>query len=218
MKYKDHFGLFKLNGEMLLPPVFTYIDYFSNDRIRVFWSTMVMKTWNQITKIPDSIPYYNPNSLEYRASKRTALCDACGSILNNLEYELIGAFINEYARAYKGITIKDDKIISKQVGVIDINGNTILDPNYDIIWLFENYSYAQVKREGVYGISNLINGNTKMFDNLKIKHLWKLDEQGRCLYSEDCVYDEEEECWTGGTRGLLNPDGVLIQAGKYKFR
>ena len=47
--------------------------------------------------------------------------------------------------------------------------------------------------------------------------MWNLDKFGRCLYSENCVFDWGAETWEGGTTGLIDMNGIIVPADEYDY-
>lgn len=230
VKDGDCYGLFDLNGKTILPPIFTDINYIAKDRILVEWNLNIAKEWDNTGYIPgNSYTKYkgSDGDLDYRACNRSALCNSKGEIINDKELSYVENFVNNYAKAYKKIVkgkiklntkievIEVDAIKYRQVGVIDLSGNTIVQPIYDSIVLYKKSAYAKVCKDGKYGIIHLPSNSIKMYDDVLIKHMWDVDALGRCVYSEDCEYDDNSDDWIGGTRGVLNPQGVLVLPGKY---
>lgn len=226
----DCYGLFDLEGRTILPPIFTDIYYIAEDRIIVEWNLNIVKEWDKMGYTPgNSYTKYkgSDGDLDYRACNRSALCNSKGEIINDKELLYVGNFIGNYAKAYKKIekgkiklntkieVIEADAIKYRQVGVIDLSGNTIVQPIYDRIDLYKKSAYAKVCKDGKYGIIHLPSKSIKMYDDVPIKHLWDVDALGRCVYSEDCEYNDDRYDWVGGTRGVLNPQGVLVPPGKY---
>lgn len=209
----DCYGIFDLKGNVIFPPVFTSIEYINQDRIKVTWNLSIITEWNrhEYTKISNYKGYGN----DYLVKNRSALCNLKAEIVNDKEILFIGKFINGYARAYKEITIEDERVQMKQVGVIDTSGETIIPLIYDGIVIYEDSSYIRVRKDGKFGIAHLKSKTVKMFNELDIKHMWEIDEFGRCVYSTDCKYSNKSEDWIGGTRGVLNENGILVPAGKY---
>ena len=209
----DCYGIFDLKGNVIFPPIFTSIEYINQDRIKVTWNLSIITEWNrqEYTKINNYKGYGN----DYLVKNRSALCNLKAEIVNDKEILFIGNFINGYARAYKEITIEDERVQMKQVGVIDTSGETIIPLIYDGIIIYEDSSYIRVRKDGKFGIAHLKSKTVKMFNELDIKHMWEIDEFGRCVYSTDCKYSNKSEDWIGGTRGVLNENGILVPAGKY---
>lgn len=209
----DCYGIFDLKGNAIFPPIFTSIEYINQDRIKVTWNLSIITEWNrqEYTKINNYKGYGN----DYLVKNRSALCNLKAEIVNDKEILFIGKFINGYARAYKEITIEDERVQMKQVGVIDTSGETIIPLIYDGIVIYEDSSYIRVRKDGKFGIAHLKSKTVKMFNELDIKHMWEIDEFGRCVYSTDCKYNNKSEDWIGGTRGVLNENGILVSAGKY---
>lgn len=122
---------------------------------------------------------------------------------------------------YKAIHILSNNVIiakndNDNCGVFNDSGNIIMDFIYDLIEPQENSFYAIVKKGQTYGIANLETNEVVLFDKLKIKHMWNLDKYGRCLYSENCIFDWEYKTWEGGTTGFIDVNGIIIPTGEYE--
>lgn len=229
----DCYGLFDLKGRTILPPIFTDIYYIAEDRIIVEWNLNIVKEWDKMGYTPgNSYTKYkgSDGDLDYRACNRSALCNSKGEIINDKELLYVENFIGNYAKAYKKIekgkiklntkieVVEVDAIKYRQVGVIDLSGNTIVQPIYDSIVLYKDSLYVKVCKDKKYGIIHLPSKSIKMYDDVPIMHMWDVDALGRCVYSEDCEYAkccDDSWDWVGGTRGVLNPQGVLVPPGKY---
>ena len=146
----DCYGIFDLKGNVIFPPIFTSIEYINQDRIKVTWNLSIITEWNrqEYTKINNYKGYGN----DYLVKNRSALCNLKAEIVNDKEILFIGNFINGYARAYKEITIEDERVQMKQVGVIDTSGETIIPLIYDGIIIYEDSSYIRVRKDGKFGI------------------------------------------------------------------
>lgn len=213
----DYYGIFTLKGKSIFPPIFTSIGYVAEDRIRVTWNLEIAQEWT-----PNN--YTSGGSRRKvgelrKKNNRSALCNSKGEIVNDKEFLYIGKFVNHYACAYREIT---DEGKLKQAGVIDVSGKTIIPPIYDSIVLYEKSSYAWVRKKGERGIIHLKSGTKCMFENLHIKFKGDIDKLGRCVYSEDCKYEEKYDeyigwvsNWIGGTYGVLSIKGIIVPVGKY---
>jgi len=123
---------------------------------------------------------------------------------------------------YKTIHILSNNVIvakneNNNWGVFNGNGSVIMDFVYDLIEPQENSFYAIVKKGKTYGIANIEMNDIVLFDELKIKYMWNLDKFGRCLYSENCVFDLGAETWEGGTTGLIDMNGIIVPADEYDY-
>lgn len=212
---EDCYGLFDLKGNTIFPPIFTSIKYIGKDRIKVTWNLTIATKWDRKDYIPASNNKYEGYDNDYYINNRSAICNSNAEIVNDKEIVVVGKFINGYARAYKDITMENGRILLKQVGVIDVSGRTVIPHIYDGIIIYENSQYIRIRKGRTYGIANLESGTTKMFNQLDIKHMWNIDNLGRCIYSDDCEYDADCEDWIGGTRGVLTIKGILVPTGKY---
>lgn len=211
----DCYGIFDLKGNIIFPPIFTSIEYISEERLKVTWNLKFATKWSRNDYIPGSDCKYKGYDNDYLVNNRSAICNSKAEIINDKEIILVGKFINGYARAYKEVTIEKGRVQLKQAGVVDTSGKTIIPLIYDGIITYENSPYIRLRKNGKYGIGNLNSGKQKMFNKLDIKHLWDIDKLGRCVYSEDCEFDSDNDEWIGGTRGVLNIKGVLVSTGKY---
>lgn len=126
---------------------------------------------------------------------------------------MVSEFTGKYAKVYNEIKTEKCKIILKKVGIIDLDGNTVVPPEYDRISLYK-HSFAKLRKGKIYGIVNLPSKKITMFESLHINRMWNLDEYGRCLYSTDWAYDKEDEEWKG-TKGVLSCNGVIVPPKKY---
>lgn len=211
----DCYGIFDLKGNTIFPPIFTSIEYIGKDRIKVTWNLTITTKWDRKDYIPAPKNKYKGHDIDYYINNRSAICNFNAEIVNDKEIIGVGKFINGYARAYKDVTLEKGRILSKQVGVIDVSGRTVIPHIYDDIIISENSQYIIIRKGRTYGIANLESGTTKMFNQLDIKHMWDIDNLGRCIYSDDCEYDDDSEDWIGGTRGVLTIKGILVPTGKY---
>ena len=210
----DCYGLYSTNGKCILPVIFYIINHIAKNRIRVVWNLQIAKSWNK-NKYEKGISNdkFKGSGKEFQVNQRAALCDLSGTILNDKQYLYVSKFIGKYAKAYKEIKVVKNKTKLCQAGVIDIDGNTLVSPEYDRIFLYE-HSFAKLRKGKIYGIANLLSKKITMFDSLKIAKMWELDKYGRCLYSTDWAYNEEKKVWIG-TIGVLGFDGIIIPPKKY---
>lgn len=102
-----------------------------------------------------------------------------------------------------------------QGGVIDKNGNELIPCIYDKVTLYPPH-YALCVRNKIFTIVDFGENKQISFPKMDIKHVYYIDKLGRCLYSEDCVYNNKKEHWEGGTKGVLSIEGVIIPSGKYE--
>ena len=211
----DCYGIFDLKGNIIFPPIFTSIEYISEERIKVTWNLKFATKWSRNDYIPGSDSKYKGYDNDYLVNNRSAICNSKAEIINDKEIILVGKFINGFARAYKEVTIEKGRVQLKKAGVVDTSGKTIIPLIYDGIIIYENSPHIRLRKNGKYGIGDLKSGKQKMFNKLDIKHLWDIDKLGRCVYSEDCEFDSDNDEWIDGTRGVLNLKGGLVPTGKY---
>lgn len=210
----DCYGLYNTKGKCILPVIFSKINHVAKNRIRVVWNLKIAKSWDKDKyEKGDSVYKFQGSGTEYEINQRAALCDSCGTILNDKQYLFVSKFTGKYAKVYNEIKVENYKIILSQTGVIDLDGNTLVPPEYDRIFLYE-HSFAKLRKGKIYGIVNLPSKKITMFESLQINRMWDLDEYGRCLYSTDWTYDKENEEWKG-TKGVLSFDGVIVPPKKY---
>lgn len=210
----DCYGLYDIKGKCILPVIFSEINYVAKNRIRVVWNLKIAKSWDKDKyEKGDSVYKFQGSGTEYEVNQRAALCDSCGTILNNKQYLFVSRFTGKYAKVYNEIKVENYKTILSQTGVIDLDGNTLVPLEYDRIFLYE-HSFAKLRKGKIYGIVNLPSKKITMFESLQINRMWDLDEYGRCLYSTDWAYDKEDEEWKG-TKGVLSFDGVIVPPKKY---
>lgn len=210
----DCYGLFNTKGKCILPVIFSVINHVAKNRIRVVWNLEIAKSWDKDKYEKGNSTYkFKGSGTEYEVNQRAALCDSSGTILNDKRYLYVSKFTGKYAKVYNEIKVENYKTILSQAGVIDLDGNTLVPPEYDRIFLYE-HSFAKLRKGKIYGIANLPSKKITMFESLQIIRMWDLDEYGRCLYSTDWTYDEKDEEWKG-TKGVLNFDGVIVPPKKY---
>lgn len=211
---RDCYGLYDIKGKCILPVIFSEINHIAKNRIRVVWNLKIAKSWDKDKyEKGSSSDKYLGSGTEYKVNQRAALCDSCGTILNDKQYLFVSRFTGKYAKVYNEIKVENYKTIFRQTGVIDLDGNTLVSPEYDHIFLYK-HSFAKLQKGKIYGIVNLPSKKIRMFESLQINRMWDLDEFGRCLYSTDWVYDKEDEEGKG-TKGVLSFDGVIVPPKKY---
>ena len=210
----DCYGLYNTNGKCILPVIFSVINHVAENRIRVVWNLEIAKSWDKDQYEKGNSAYkFHGSGTEYKINQRSALCDSFGTILNDKRYLVVSEFTGKYAKVYNEIKTEKCKIILKKVGIIDLDGNTVVPPEYDRISLYK-HSFAKLRKGKIYGIVNLPSKKITMFESLHINRMWNLDEYGRCLYSTDWAYDKEDEEWKG-TKGVLSCNGVIVPPKKY---
>lgn len=210
----DCYGLYDTKGKCILPVVFLEINHIAKNRIRVVWNLEIVKSWDKDQYEKGNSTYKSQGfGIEYEINQRAALCDSYGTILNDKQYLYISKFTGKYAKVYKEIKVENYTIILSQVGIIDLDGNTVVPPEYNRISLYK-HSFAKLRKGKICGIANLTTKKITMFESLQIIRMWDLDEYGRCLYSTDWTYDKVDEKWIG-TKGVLSFDGIIVPPKKY---
>ena len=210
----DCYGLYNTKGKCILPVIFSKINHVAKNRIRVVWNLNIAKSWEKDKyEKGNSVYKFQGSGTEYEVNQRAALCDSCGIILNDKQNLYVSEFTGKYAKVYNEIKVENYKTLLSQVGVIDLDCNTLVPPEYDRIFLYE-HSFAKLRKGKIFGIANLPSKKITMFESLQINRMWDLDEYGRCLYSTDWAYDKEDEEWKG-TKGVLSFDGVIVPPEKY---
>ena len=217
----DCYGLYNTKGKCILPVIFSVINHVAKNRIRVVWNLNIAKSWEKDKYEKGNSVYKFQGSEKYEVNQRAALCDSCGTILNDKQNLYVSEFTGKYATVYNEIKVENyktiagviDKTILSQVGVIDLDGNTLVPPEFDRIFLYE-HSFAKLRKGKTYGIVNLPSKKITLFESLQINKMWDLDEYGRCFYSTDWTYDKEDKEWKG-TKGVLSFDGVIVPPEKY---
>lgn len=210
----DCYGLYNTNGKCILPVIFSVINNVAENRIRVVWNLEIAKSWDKDQYEKGNSAYkFNGSGTEYEINQRSALCDSSGTILNDKQYLYVSKFIGKYAKVYNEIKTENHKTILCQAGIIDLDGNTLVPPEYDRISLYK-HSFAKLRKGKIYGIANLPSKKIAMFESLQIIRMWDIDKYGRCLYSTDWTYDKEDEKWIG-TKGVLSFDGVIVPPKTY---
>ena len=213
-------GAYDLNGNMILPPIFLSIEFVSENIIWVKWNLNLGTSWNNkgyIKDDGDSVDAnYNQTDSTNLAIYKSALCSLDGHIVNDSELAYIGKFFGKYAIACKEFIIENGNAKPKQFGVVDIDGNTIIDPIYDIVLLCKEVSFAKVMVDKKYGIADLANRKVTMMDGVDVRHIWEIDKYGRCLYSDiACKYNRRSKRCYGGNKGVYYKNRIIIPPGKY---
>lgn len=210
----DCSGLYNTNGKCILPVIFSVINHVAENRIRVVWNLEIAKSWDKDQYEKGNSAYkFHGSGTEYEINQRSALCDSSGTILNDKQYLYISKFTGKYAKVYNEIKTENYKTILCQAGIIDLDGNSLVPPEYDRISLYK-HSFAKLRKGKIYGIANLSSKKIAMFEYLQIIRMWDIDKYGRCLYSTDWAYDKEAEKWIG-TKGVLSFDGVIVPPKTY---
>ena len=142
----DCYGLYNTKGKCILPVIFSKINHVAKNRIRVVWNLNIAKSWEKDKyEKGNSVYKFQGSGTEYEVNKRAALCDSCGTILNDKQNLYISEFTGKYAKVYNEIKVENDKTILSQVGVIDLDGNTLVPPEYDRIFIYE-HSFAKLQK------------------------------------------------------------------------
>lgn len=210
----DCYGLYNTNGKCILPVIFSVINIVAENRIRVVWNLEIAKSWDKDQYEKGNSAYkFHGSGTEYEINQRSALCDSSGTILNDKQYLYVSKFTGKYAKVYNEIKTENHKTILCQAGIIDLDGNTLVPPEYDRISLYK-HSFAKLRKGKIYGIANLSSKKIAMFESLQIIRMWDIDKYGRCLYSTDWAYDKKAEKWIG-TKGVLGCNGVIVPPKKY---
>ena len=204
----DCYGLFDITGKCILPDIFTSLNHISENRVRVVWNLNRTQSWSPGEHTP-SLKKDLGYGANYLVNNRSALCDTKGYIINDKSFVSIGKFQNGYARCYLNVEIENNNVKFKQVGIIDINGITIVNPEYDGIVLYD-HSYARLRKGKVFGIANLKDKKTILFSDINIIKIGDIDSFGRCIYTD-------KDCCNGQTKnkGVIGSNGIILPAGKY---
>lgn len=160
----------------------------------------------------------------YIANREEEWCfyDNKGKLLSVDKYVVVRDFKYSYegfdiicAVVYKSKEkIADYRTRLSQGGIISEDGTEIVPCIYDKVTLYPPH-YALCVRNKVYTLVDFYENKQTSFPKLKIKHVYHIDKLGRCVYSDDCIYDSEDGRWSGGTMGVLSLDGVIIPSKKY---
>lgn len=210
----DCYGLYNTKGKCILPVIFSVINRVANNRMRVVWNLEIAKSWDKDQYEKGNSAYkFHGSGTEYEINQRAALCDSSGTILNDKRVLYVSKFTGKYAKVYNEMKVDNYRTILSQAGVIDLDGNTLVPPEYDRISLYK-HSFAKLRKGKIYGIANLPSKKIAMFESLQIIRMWDIDKYGRCLYSTDWAYDKEDEKWIG-TKGVLSFDGVIVPPKTY---
>lgn len=201
-KYNSY-GLFDITGKCLLPDIFSTLEHINKDRIRVIWNLDEI----QSEYTPDSNNFLRFHA-DYIVNYGSALCDTKGNIISDKNLVWVGQFNNGYARCSLIIKVDNNNVILKQIGIIDINGTIIIAPEYDGITLY-HYPYALLRKGNVYGIADLKNRKTILFNDINIKKAGYVDSFGRLIYTDgDCSNQAKN-------KGVIGLNGIILPSGKY---
>ena len=97
----DCYGLYNTNGKCILPVIFSKINHVAKDRIRVVWNLKIAKSWDKDKyEKGSSVHKFQGSGTEYEVNQRAALCDSCGTILNDKQYLFVSRFTGKYAKVY----------------------------------------------------------------------------------------------------------------------
>lgn len=208
VKKDNKYGLYDITGNCILPDIFTSIEHISKDRIRVIWNLIEIQSWSP----GEYTPNLN-NDLGSRendlVNNRSALCDTKGNIISDKRFVCVGKFLNGYARCYLNIEAEKGNIKLKNTGIIDTNGKTIVNPEYDGIILY-NHSFARLRKGNKYGIADLNNKKTIFFDEINIKKPGDIDSFGRFIYTDGEYHNEQTN-----NKGVMGPNGIILSPGEY---
>ncbi len=211
-KYNYHrdiyyYGLYDINGKCIFPAIFKFFEYLDNNRIRVVWNLDETHSWSLGEHKPGPNKYLWDGA-EYLVNNRSALCDTQGNIISNKNLVCVQTFNNGYARSSLTLYIKDNQVYLGQVGIIDINGQTIVPPDYDGIVLYDHF-FALLRKGEKYGIADLKNRKTILFNDINIKKPESVDSFGRFIYTDgDCNNQTNN-------KGVIGPKGIIVPSGKY---
>ena len=101
----DCYGLYNTNGKCILPVIFSEINYVAKNRIRVVWNLRIAKNWDKDKyEKGDSAYKFQGSGTEFEVNQRAALCDSCGTILNDKQYLFVSKFTGKYAKVYNDNT------------------------------------------------------------------------------------------------------------------
>lgn len=216
----DYRGTFDLHGNVVLPVIFKDITYVTTNVIRVLWDLNVANKWEKGKCLE---PHLDDRKSQESSGNdtynyRSCLCDKDGNVLNDRRIDYIPSFNgNRFVRCFIEPYETDcNKIRSHSTGVIDVDGNTIVAPEYDGIVLRCGERYVQLRKNTIYGIADLKTNKVVMFGDMNFKQVLEFDgDNGWLTYSVDDSYEGED-----GKRmdkvGLIGMNGVIIQPGKYK--
>lgn len=214
VKEDDCYGIFNFKGECIFPVIFTTLEYLGKDRIRVVWNLKIATSWEKGKYTPGVSKYkLSSSSNDYFIFNRAALCRSDGTPISDSKYCFIGRFKNGYALSYCKISIEESKLKFSQIGVIDLDGNTVIPPKYDVIVLYGHH-FARLIKDGIVGIANLVTKEVHMFDDFISMKAWEIDQYGRFLFATDGEYDSDDEELTGNI-GVMRWNKIIVPLGKY---
>jgi len=99
-------------------------------------------------------------------------------------------------------------------GVIDEDGNELIPCIYDKVTLYPPH-YALCVRNKIFTIADFGENKQTSFPKMNIRHVYYIDKLGRCLFSDDCEYNNKDGRWEGGTKGVLSLNGIVVAPHKY---
>ena len=202
-----YYGLYDISGKCIFPAIFKVFEHLNKNRIRVVWNINNAQNWSPGEYISDPNKCLGEGG-GYVANNRSALCDSKGNLISNKDLVCVGEFKNGYARSSLTLYIKDNQVYLKQVGIININGETIVPPEYDRITLYD-HSFALLKKDGRCGLADLKNRKTILFNDINIKRPEFVDSFGRFIYTDgDCSNQTNN-------KGVIGPKGIILPSGKY---
>lgn len=177
---KTKYNIYK-NEQSLTKKDYTYIQYLydnyfiacnTNGKLGIIddnENTKIEFNYNSIQKIQNTNMIEtlnnNTNITEIYSKEMKKICELKGAILeNNKEYIKIYnneqiKYISKDEREITNIEVyKNNKIFAKKSankwGVVDINGNKILDYKYEKVTEVNEYGFAGIKENGKWGVIN----------------------------------------------------------------
>lgn len=214
VKNKDLIGIAHPDGQFLFPPIFESIREVSKDVIKVVWLSSKVESWscNGSYKYTDDYKKHSIDRLYDQPNIRSALFQRNGHFLS-ADFCFVGNVCGEYAVAYKETIVKGNnhhqRTFLNNCGIINLNGDIILEAKYRWIKLFTN-SYAIVLGEK-YGLFDLRTKMLKWYDDFNIGYVWDVDDFGHAIFTTKRKNDVE------GDRGVLDINGILVPPNKYDY-
>lgn len=214
VKNNDLIGIAHPDGQFLLPPIFESIREVSKDVIKVVWLSSKVESWscNGPYKYSDDYKKHSTARLFDQPYIRSALIQKNGHFLSP-GFCFVGNVCGEYAVAYKETIVKGNnhhqRTFLNNCGIINLNGDIILEAKYRWIKLFIN-SYAIVLGEN-YGLFDLRTKIIKWYDDFDIRYVWDVDDFGHAIFTTKKNNDKECD-W-----GVLDINGILVSPNKYDY-